>query len=57
LIAELSTTRRKAGRGTLAWSGMINRKLPPKGVYKIMLVLRWPSAVRGWVKYLKPVKL
>ena len=37
VVAELSTTRRKAGRGWLTWNGKIKRKLAPRGAYKIMV--------------------
>jgi hypothetical protein len=37
LIATLTTTRRKAGRGSLTWNGKIKRKLVPEGAYKLTL--------------------
>ncbi|HEV2724547.1 MAG TPA: hypothetical protein VGV10_07925, partial [Thermoleophilaceae bacterium] len=35
VVAKLSTTRRRAGRGLLTWNGKIKRKLAPRGRYKI----------------------
>jgi Ice-binding-like/Bacterial Ig-like domain len=35
VIAKLSTTLRKAGRGSLTWNCKIKHKLAPRGVYKI----------------------
>ncbi len=37
VVAKLTTTRRKAGRGWLTWNGKIKRNFAPRGVYKIML--------------------
>jgi hypothetical protein len=37
VVAKLSTTLRKAGRGSLTWNGKIQQKLAPRGAYKIMV--------------------
>lgn len=34
-VARLSATRRSAGRGTVAWSGMIGRRPAARGLYRI----------------------
>jgi hypothetical protein len=37
VVAKLSTTLRKDGRGLLTWNGKIKRKFAPRGTYKITL--------------------
>lgn len=43
---QLSKTIRKAGR--LTWNGEINRKLVPRGVYKIIVQAVSPSGVAAY---------
>lgn len=42
-VAKLSATCGKAGRGWLTWNGKINRKLAPKGNYKVTMRAVAPS--------------
>ncbi|HEX6390765.1 MAG TPA: Ig-like domain-containing protein, partial [Solirubrobacteraceae bacterium] len=37
VVAKVSTTRSKAGRGTIAWNGKIKGKLAPRGTYKVIV--------------------
>jgi hypothetical protein len=37
VVAKLSTTLRRAGRGLLTWNGKIKRKLAPTGAYNIVV--------------------
>jgi hypothetical protein len=37
VVAKLSTTLRKAGRGSLTWNCKTKQKLAPRGAYKIMV--------------------
>ena len=48
VVAKLSTTMRKAGRGRLTWNGEINRKLAHRGVYKIIVQAVSPSRVSAF---------
>jgi hypothetical protein len=43
VIAKLSTTLRKAGRGSLTWNGKIKRLLAARGVYKITVQALSPA--------------
>jgi hypothetical protein len=37
VVAKLTTTRRRGGRGRLTWNGYIKRQLAPRGAYKIIV--------------------
>jgi hypothetical protein len=43
VVAKLSTTLRKAGRGWLTWNGKINGKLAPRGTYRIIVLAVSPA--------------
>jgi hypothetical protein len=36
IVAQLSATQHKAGRGWLSWNGKIKGHLAPRGAYRIM---------------------
>ena len=37
VVAKVTSTRRRGGRGSLAWNGRVNRKAAARGSYKITL--------------------